>query len=290
MISLRAAGRHRAQRQPLSTPSRSRTRKWVSTAVIAAVAVSPGLALAVTSSSTSSATTNLVKNPGFESGTQDWRTNSSAQRLAAVSSAHGGSYAAKLTVTTTSDAVLNDKTNSVQSTPSGAVYTARAYVRTTTPGVTGRLRLREVSGTTMVAKGSTAFTLSDTAWHQVTLTYDPARTGSALDLNVYAIGLKTTQSLQVDDVSLVAGASATVVADPTPSPTSTSISGCTISAILVPSCGAWFGVGVNPLSGESYHQALLNFEATTGRTAGIVHFYHGATSLFPSSSEISLAR
>jgi Carbohydrate binding domain len=289
MISLRAAGKHRVQRQPLSTPSRRRTRKWVSVAVVAAVAVTPGLALAVTSSTTSS-TTNLVDNPGFESGITDWRTNSSAQRLATATSAHGGSYAAKLTVTTTSDAVLNDATNTVLSTPSGAVYTAKAYVRTTTPGVTGRLRLREVSSGTMVARKWTEFTLTDTAWHQVTLTYDPARTGSALDLNVYAIGLKTTQNLEVDDVSLVAGATTSVAPAPSPSPTSTSISGCTISAILVPSCGAWFGVGVNPLGGESWGQALTNFEATTGRTAAIVHWYHGATSLFPSASEIAEAR
>src|SRR3954451_18046905 len=150
MISLRAAGRHRAQRPPLSTPSRRRTRKWIGVALVTAVAASPGLALAVTSGTTSTASTastagNLVDNPGFESGTADWRTNSSAQKLTTVTSAHAGNEAAKLTVTTKSDAVLNDDTNTVQSTPAGASYTARAYVRSTTPGVTGRLRLREVN-------------------------------------------------------------------------------------------------------------------------------------------------
>ncbi|MFL6139360.1 MAG: carbohydrate binding domain-containing protein [Frankiaceae bacterium] len=255
------------------------------------MAASPGIALAVTSS-TASTTSNLVKNPGFESGTTAWHTNGSAQRLTTVSPGRSGSYAAKLTVTAQSDAVLNDATNSVASTAAGSSYRAQAYVRTATPGVNGRLRLREVSGGTMVGRGYTAFSLSDTAWHLVTLTYAPVRAGSSLDLNVYALGLTTSKQLQVDDVSLMPTTATTTT---TPSPNlsataTTSSTTCSVSAILVPSCGAWFGVGVNPLHGESYDQALTNFESLTGRTAAIVHYYHSASSLFPSSSEIARAR
>jgi hypothetical protein len=255
--------------------------------VAAACAVTPGLAIAVTSSSSS--TTNLVRNPGFESGTTSWRTNATNEHLSTVTPGRSGSYAAKLTVGTRTDAVLNDKANTVSSTTKGASYAARAYVRTTTPGVTARLRLREVNAGTMVGRKTTSLTLADTAWHQLSLTYTALRAGSALDLNVVAVGLTTTQSLRIDDVSLTTSATGTAPA-PTPSPTQGFTGSCTVSAKLVPSCGAWFGVGVNPLHGESYDQALTEFESTTQRTAAIVHYYHGATSLFPSASEISRAR
>src|SRR4051812_12997282 len=229
MISLRAAGRHRAQRPPLSTPGRRRTRKWVGITVVAAVAASPGIALAVTSS-TASTTSNLVKNPGFESGTTAWHTNGSAQRLTTVSPGRSGSYPAKLTVTAQSDAVLNDATNSVASTAAGSSYRAQGCVRTATPGANGCLRLREVSGGTMVGRGYTAFSLSDTAWHLVTLTYAPVRAGSSLDLNVYALGLTTSKQLQVDDVSLMP-TTATTTTTPSPNLSATATTSSTTCSV-----------------------------------------------------------
>ncbi len=39
---------------------------------------------------------------------------------------------------------------------------------------------------------------------------------------------------------------------------------CRVSAELVPTCGAWLGVGANPYGGESYDQAMVNFEAPSG--------------------------
>ena len=287
MFSQRAAGRHRAPSTSAPRVHR-RTRRWTALAGAAAVAAVPGLTVVV-GSADAATTSNLVVNPGFESGTTGWRTNSAAERLATVTSAHAGTAAARLTVTSQVDAVLNDTTNTVASTAAGTTYHAQAYVRTSTPSVAGQLRVREVAGGSMVSYKVTKFTLSDTTWHLVALDYTPTRSGSALDLNVLATSLPTTKDLQVDDVSLT-GATTTA---PAPSPTSTApatITSCTVSAILVPSCGAWFGVGVNPLHGESYDQALTEFENTTQRTAAIIHYYHGASSLFPSSSEIARAR
>ena len=64
---------------------------------------------------------------------------------------------------------------------------------------------------------------------------------------------------------------------------------CKVTKKLVPSCGAWFGVGPNPYNGESWDQALVNFEDTINRTVDIVHYYaKGQTEMFP--SDVMLTR
>lgn len=66
---------------------------------------------------------------------------------------------------------------------------------------------------------------------------------------------------------------------------------CTIGAKLVPTCGAYLGVAANPLAGESYDQAMVNFENTIGRTVDIAHYYmRGESVLFPTASQIARAR
>ena len=63
-----------------------------------------------------------------------------------------------------------------------------------------------------------------------------------------------------------------------------------VSPKLVPSCGAWFGVGPNPFGGESFDQALVNFEATIGRTVDISHYYtRGQDTLFPTTGMLNRA-
>jgi hypothetical protein len=72
-----------------------------------------------------------------------------------------------------------------------------------------------------------------------------------------------------------------------PTPTPTPSPGCTVSELLVPSCGTWWGAGATPLGTESYDEALQNFEATQGRAADVLHYYHVGDGLFPSAREIS---
>jgi hypothetical protein len=64
---------------------------------------------------------------------------------------------------------------------------------------------------------------------------------------------------------------------------------CGIQAKLVPSCGAWWGVAANPLDGETWPEALDDYERQIGRTVNIAHFYHRAGELFPTRQEIALA-
>ncbi|TWD83273.1 hypothetical protein FB561_4434 [Kribbella amoyensis] len=69
-----------------------------------------------------------------------------------------------------------------------------------------------------------------------------------------------------------------------------SAAGCTVSAILVPSCGVWFGVAANPLGDESWDEALPAFEAALGRTVDIAHYYNASPKLFPTAEMIKRAR
>ncbi|MGP9031756.1 CBM96 family carbohydrate-binding protein [Glutamicibacter mysorens] len=64
-------------------------------------------------------------------------------------------------------------------------------------------------------------------------------------------------------------------------------SNCSVSAILVPSCGIWFGAAANPLGSESWDQALVNFEKTADRDMDIAHYYkRGQSAMFPNSTEL----
>jgi hypothetical protein len=76
----------------------------------------------------------------------------------------------------------------------------------------------------------------------------------------------------------------------TPTTTPTTAPGCSISAKLVPSCGAFFGAAANPLGSESWDQALTTFESTIGRTLDIAHYYNSSPKLFPTAEMIKRAR
>jgi hypothetical protein len=65
---------------------------------------------------------------------------------------------------------------------------------------------------------------------------------------------------------------------------------CTVSAKLVPSCGAWWGV--TPVVGarQDPAAAVHDFESQTGRSVDIYHGYHSGAQLFPTAGEIALTR
>jgi len=65
---------------------------------------------------------------------------------------------------------------------------------------------------------------------------------------------------------------------------------CTVSAKLIPSCGAWWGVTPVIGSRQDPAAAVRQFEHRTGRTVDIYHGYHTGPQLFPTASEIALAR
>jgi hypothetical protein len=65
---------------------------------------------------------------------------------------------------------------------------------------------------------------------------------------------------------------------------------CTVSAKLVPSCGAWWGV--TPVTGTRQDPTapVHDFERKIGRSVDIYHGYHSGNDLFPTAKEIALTR
>jgi hypothetical protein len=65
---------------------------------------------------------------------------------------------------------------------------------------------------------------------------------------------------------------------------------CTVSAKLVPSCGAWWGVAPASFTDTPRTKALHDFERKIGRTVDIYHAYHRGNEIFPTKEEIAIAR
>lgn len=64
---------------------------------------------------------------------------------------------------------------------------------------------------------------------------------------------------------------------------------CTVSKLLVPSCGAWWGVIPGAFTGKPKGKALAEFERKIGRSVDIFHWYHRGADIFPTKKEISIA-
>ncbi|MDP9864999.1 MULTISPECIES: glycoside hydrolase family 26 protein [Streptosporangium] len=69
-----------------------------------------------------------------------------------------------------------------------------------------------------------------------------------------------------------------------------SASACEVTAKLIPSCGAWWGVAPEIFTGLPPRRALERAEERMGRPAGIMHLYHRGPELFPTREERKIAR
>jgi beta-mannanase len=81
----------------------------------------------------------------------------------------------------------------------------------------------------------------------------------------------------------------TTTAAPTTTTTTTTVpSGqCTVSSLLVPSCGAWFGASTPSRNGSyDYTAGLVEYEAVAQNTPDILHFYKTGNVKFPNAEEI----
>jgi hypothetical protein len=64
------------------------------------------------------------------------------------------------------------------------------------------------------------------------------------------------------------------------------LSVCTVSAKLVPSCGAWWGISEAPRDGETVAQAMARMEGQVGRKFDIAHSYKSGNAAFPNPTEV----
>ncbi|NUS07975.1 MAG: hypothetical protein HOV97_36035, partial [Nonomuraea sp.] len=65
---------------------------------------------------------------------------------------------------------------------------------------------------------------------------------------------------------------------------------CAVTARLIPSCGAWWGVAPEVFTGAPVAEALRGAESRMGVGADVLHVYHRGSELFPTQQEIGLAR
>jgi hypothetical protein len=65
---------------------------------------------------------------------------------------------------------------------------------------------------------------------------------------------------------------------------------CTVSAALVPACGAWWGVAPAAFTETPRTRALHDFERKIGRTVDIYHAFHRGEQIFPTEEEMAIAR
>ncbi len=70
-----------------------------------------------------------------------------------------------------------------------------------------------------------------------------------------------------------------------PTTASTAAAPCTVSAKLVPSCGALAGVSTETGPSRTWDQAVTAFEQETGRPADLLHNYHLWDTSFPNAAE-----
>ncbi|MGL5825871.1 MAG: carbohydrate binding domain-containing protein, partial [Nocardioides sp.] len=146
---------------------------------------------------------NLVRNGDFEDGLAGWQVNNQRrQRLSLSDDAASGDGAAALSRTTRGRVVVHDAANTVTSARAGRTYALTAFVRSPGAEVRGRLRVREVGGQRLVARGHTKFRASSGSWTKVTLTYVARRAGSELDLAVRSARVRPGATLLVDNVSM----------------------------------------------------------------------------------------
>ncbi|MET0728272.1 MAG: Ig-like domain-containing protein [Acidimicrobiales bacterium] len=145
---------------------------------------------------------NLVGNPGFEVDTSGWQGGAASTALTRVAGGHSGGFAAQLsTSTATTQCAIEDKPNWVAVTESGA-YTTRVWVRSTTPGLAFKLRVREFRDGILVGSVTTTITPT-TTWQEVTAVITPVTPGlSTLDVGMYTTATPVGTCFQADDISI----------------------------------------------------------------------------------------
>lgn len=221
-----------------------------------------------------------VSNGTFETGTSGWLATpkddgSAPVALGRVSGGHTGSYAARVsnTSTGTTTTVLNDSPNSVTSTTAGLTYRATAWLRATQPNTSLVLRLLEFdAGNVLTSSEQDYYWATDTLWHQLTVDLAP-RAGASIDVNALAWDLGAGQSFLVDDVSLAPLA-------PTQSLPSTTAPG----VLPAQGTGALFG----------YYQAggadPRPMESKIGRKFDLIHHFKdfdATNNMWPTSAMLS---
>jgi parallel beta-helix repeat protein len=170
------------------------------------------------------APSNLVGNPGFESGLTGWGTYGTAT-LARVVGGHGGDYALQISG---SGSFGCDDVPNVVATVAGAAarYTVSAWVRSASNVGKVKIRIYEYQGTTQ--QGTTVYSQEvplTTSWQQLVAHYTVLKAGSSLSIRITDAPIASSEVFLVDDISIVLDPTAALVASrPTESVAATAVS------------------------------------------------------------------
>jgi hypothetical protein len=272
----------------------------------------------------------LVRNGNFQHGRAHWRTTGPAHpRLRIVHPGAHSRHAAFLSAHHRGGARLSEHLI-MRPAAAGNRYHVSAVVRRTARHRTHvMLRLLEVNGAHVVGKRTRWVVLHHSRWRRMGFNYTDRRAGSRLVVEVGTPAPRHRRAFYVDNVRVVqsrkivmvpvtnpnAGQPGATGGDPTPTPTPTSgtptgsptptptqsipappvtpSSGCTRSALLVPSCGVLWGAYAPLASGQTWAQDTTSLESTVGRPFDITYRYHDFSTAgpgaFPDSSEQALA-
>jgi beta-glucanase (GH16 family) len=172
-------------------------------AAVLAIATAASIVVIETSNGVAAASANLVRDPGFLTGTINWTTTAGGSL--SVVDGHDGHQAIRLQNTSagTMTLALNDRVNTVASTVKGATYVAGAWVSTDSPGVTAGARMMEYQGSVLHGSKQGSAWLRSTGWSYLTTTYTAATDASSIDFNVLGWALPKGKSLFISEPSLV---------------------------------------------------------------------------------------
>jgi fibronectin type III domain protein len=172
------------------------------------------------------ASSNLLPNGSFQSGTSGWVAADAAFTIA-TDGYDGDGAAGRLALNTTATRyTLSTKPRPVQSTTAGTVYTSSGVVRSDTPGKSVCLVVKEItSGGSVVQtqSGCATTTLQWAPFPQVSLTTQ--NDGDQITVVVRQSNAVAGDSFEVDALSLLANAG-----DTTPPTTPTNVSATAVSS------------------------------------------------------------
>jgi beta-glucanase (GH16 family) len=168
-----------------------------------AIATFASIAVIKTSDGVAAASANLVRDPGFLTGTANWTTTAGGSL--SVVDGHDSHQAIRLMNTSagTMTVALNDRVNTVAATEKGATYVAGAWVSTDAPGITAGARMMEYQGAVLHGSKQGSAWLRTTSWAYVTTTYTAVTDGASIDFNVLGWALPKGKSLLISEPSLV---------------------------------------------------------------------------------------
>jgi acid phosphatase type 7 len=253
----------------------------------------PTLALALVLPGAAAAATNLLANPGFESGTLGgWTATGAAASV--VTPGYAGSYAAQVAHSKGTRYGLGTSSYAVSSTTVGHAYYATAVVRSAGPTRSLCQRVREYApGGGQVAAGSSCAS-STVGWKPLPpLTYFAAANGDLLRFDVFQKAALPGDSFQLDAASLsddpivvTAGDIACDTADPSFAGglgTATACRQAHTAALVDPSTPA----AVLPLGDEQYLCGALDmFGSVYGPSWGV---FNSIVHPVPGNHEYGLA-